>query len=158
MRKCVRYLECYTCHVHVYHRFNIICMMALSIFCSFSLGWLIGGPMIWVVALTLIYGFSAIAESPVYSSGLSEVVSPRYLCTAFGFRSLVGFSAGALVPTVFGAIMDWTNPLPAGGPGNFPPIWGWAFSMLGAVALLGPWAMFKLRSLPESLQMAGGKK
>jgi hypothetical protein len=33
--------------------------------------------MAWIIILGLIYGFSVIAESPVYSSGLSEVVSPN---------------------------------------------------------------------------------
>lgn len=134
----------------------IIAMMAISIVCSFSFGWLIGGQMSWVIILGLGYGFSVIAESPVYSSGLAEVVSPNYLGTALGLRSLVGFGAGALVPPIFGAVLDLTNP--AGGEMGYLPNWGWAFSMLGLVALFGPWTMFKLRSMPESLKMAGGKK
>jgi len=136
----------------------IIAMMAISIFCSFSFGWLIGGPMVWIVILGLCYGFSVIAESPVYSSGLTEVVSPNYLGTALGLRSLVGFGIGALVPTVFGAVLDFTNPAGTETKFGFLPTWGWAFSTLGVVALFGPWAMFKLRDLPESVKMAGGKK
>jgi MFS family permease len=134
----------------------IIAMMAISIICSFSFGWLIGGQMSWVVILGLCYGFSVIAESPVYSSGLAEVVSPNYLGTALGLRSLVGFGAAALVPPIFGAVLDLTNP--AGVEEGYLLTWGWAFSMLGVVALFGPWTMFKLRSMPESVKMAGGKK
>jgi len=136
----------------------IIAMMAVSILCSFSFGWMIGGPIGWILLVGLFYGFSVIAESPVYSSGLTEVVSPDYLGTALGVRSLIGFGIGALVPTVFGAVLDWTNAGGAEKELGYLPDWGWAFSMLGAVALIGPWAMFKLRSMPESVKMGGGKK
>ena len=136
----------------------IISMMAVSIACSFSFGWLIGGPMTWVMIVGLCYGFSVIAESPVFSSGLTEVVSPNYLGTALGLRSLIGFGAGAISPTVFGLILDLTNAGQTEKVFGYLPNWGWAFSMLGLVALIGPWTMFKLRSMPESLKMAGGKK
>ncbi len=136
----------------------IMLMMVISIFCSFSMGWLIGHSMGLILIIALIYGFAVIAESPVYSSGLTEVVSPSYLGTALGFRSLIGFGVGALVPTVFGFILDFTNPAQKESVSPYISNWGWAFSSLGLVALIGPWAMFKLRSLPESALMAGGKK
>jgi MFS family permease len=136
----------------------IIAMMAMSILCSFSFGWLIGSPIGWILFVGLCYGFSVIAESPVYSSGLTEVVSPDYLGTALGARSLIGFGIGTLVPTAFGAVLDWTNPAGAEKELGYLPDWGWAFSMLGMVALIGPWAMFKLRSMPESMKIGGGKK
>lgn len=136
----------------------IIAMMAISIVGSFSFGWMIGGSMTWIVIMGLCYGFSVIAESPVYSSGLTEVVSPNYLGTALGLRSLVGFGIGAIVPTIFGAVLDWTNPVGLQESLGYLPTWGWAFSMLGLLALFGPWTMFKLRSMPESIKMAGGKK
>jgi len=136
----------------------IIAMMTTSIACSFSFGWTIGSPMVWVIILGLGYGFSVIAESPVFSSGLTEVVSPNYLGTALGFRSLIGFGVASLVPTVFGLVLDLTNPEPGEKALGYLPNWGWAYSMLGLAALIGPWAMFKLRALPESKLMAGGKK
>jgi len=134
----------------------IIATMVVSITISFIFGWLIGGSMAWIIILGLIYGFSVIAESPVYSSGLSEVVSPNSLGTALGLRSLVGFSIGAIVPTAFGMVLDLTNP--TGTTGDYIRIWGFAFAALGLVALGGPFAMLKLRSMPESHHMAGGKK
>jgi len=136
----------------------IISMMAISIACSFSFGWLIGSPMSWVMILGLVYGFSVIAESPVFSSGLSEVVAPGFLGTALGLRSLIGLGIAALVPTLFGLVLDLTNPGPGENPLPYLPNWGWAFSLLGLGALIGPWAMLKLRTLPESGKMAGGKK
>jgi MFS family permease len=136
----------------------IIAMMAVSISCSFSFGWLIGGPMIGLMAVGLIYGFAVIAESPVYSSGLSELVSPNFLGTALALRSLIGFGVGAVAPTAFGLVLDLTNSGETQKALGYLPQWGWAFSMLGLAALIGPWAMWKLRSMPESMKMAGGKK
>lgn len=136
----------------------ILIIMGSSIACSFSIGWMIGGPLFWIGMVALCYGFFVIAESPVFSSALSEVVQPHTLGSALGMRALVGSSVGAVAPTVFGAILDWTNPSPAGTGLGAISHWGWAFSALGLGALIGPWAMIKLRSLPESVKMAGGKK
>ncbi|MBP1723985.1 MAG: major facilitator superfamily 1, partial [Deltaproteobacteria bacterium] len=136
----------------------IIAMMAISISCSFSFGWLIGTPILWVMIVGLAYGFAVIAESPVYSSGLSELVSPNVLGTALALRSLIGFGIGAVAPTAFGLVLDLTNSGEMQKLHGYLPNWGWAFSMLGLVALVGPWAMLKLRSMPESRMMAGGKK
>ena len=36
--------------------------------------------------------------------------------------------------------------------------WGWAWTALGAGAVLGPLATLRLRALRESAQMAGGKR
>ncbi|NWF56607.1 MAG: MFS transporter [Syntrophaceae bacterium] len=136
----------------------IIAMMAISISCSFSFGWLIGGPIMWVMIVGLAYGFAVIAESAVYSSGLSELVSPNYLGTALALRALIGFGIGAVAPTAFGLVLDLTNSAETQRALGFLPNWGWAFCMLGAVALVGPLAMWKLRSMPESRMMAGGKQ
>jgi MFS family permease len=136
----------------------IIAMMAISISCSFSFGWLIGSPILGVMIVGLAYGFAVIAESPVYSSGLSELVSPNFLGTALALRSLIGFGIGAVAPTAFGLVLDLTNSGETQRVLGYLPNWGWAFSMLGLVALIGPWAMVKLRSMPESRMMAGGKK
>ena len=134
----------------------IMVTMAMSISISFVFGWLIGGPLVWILILGLLYGFSVIAESPVFSSGLSEVVSPQSLGTALGLRSLVGFGIGAIAPTAFGVVLDLTNP--TGTIGDYVRTWGFAFAALGFVALGGPLAMWRLRSMPESHHMASGKK
>ncbi len=78
--------------------------------------------------------------------------------TALVLRSLIGFGVGAVAPTAFGLVLDITNPGEIQRTLGYLPNWGWAFSMLGLVALIGPWAMMKLRSMPESRMMAGGKK
>ncbi|MBI4639664.1 MAG: MFS transporter [Candidatus Tectomicrobia bacterium] len=137
-------------------RTAVIGMMGtISLLCSFTFGWLISSPLWLVMIIGLVYGFTAIADSPIYSTAITEVVNPRYLGAALALRSLLGFGAGAISPFVFGAVLDWTNPFSGSDPTHY---WGWAFTSLGIGAFFGPLMILWLRHLPESRQMAGGKR
>lgn len=132
----------------------IIGMMAVSTTCSFTFGWLLAAPVALVVLVGLIYGFSALGDSPVYSTGITEVVESSHLGSVLAVRSLLGFGAGAVAAVVFGAVLDLTGgrTSPTGG------IWGWAFAVLGIGGFLGICSMVWLRALPESRRLAGGKR
>ncbi|MFQ5898039.1 MAG: nitrate/nitrite transporter [Candidatus Methylomirabilia bacterium] len=132
----------------------IIGMMAVSTTCSLTFGWLLTAPLALVMLVGLVYGFSAIGDSPVYSTGITEVVKPSHLGSVLAVRSLLGFGAGAVAPLAFGAVLDFTSDraVSAGG------IWGWAFSVLGIGGFLGICSMLWLRALPESSRLAGGKR
>ncbi len=132
----------------------IIAMMAVSTACSFTFGWLVIAPLAVVVLVGLIYGFSAIGDSPVYSTGITEVVDSAHLGSVLAVRSLLGFGVGALAPLVFGAVLDLT----AGRADPRGEIWGWAFAVLGIGGFLGICSMLWLRALPESQRLAGGKR
>lgn len=56
----------------------IFAMASLSMVCSFAFGWLIGGPVWIVVVVGLVYGFTALGDSPIYSTSITEVVAPAY--------------------------------------------------------------------------------
>lgn len=131
----------------------IIGMMAVSTACSFTFGWLVAAPLTVVIVVGLVYGFSALGDSPVYSAAITEVVDPSRLGSVLAVRSLLGFGAGAVAPLVFGAVLDFT----ARGPDPASGIWGWAYSVLGIGGLLGVCSMLWLRTLPEGRQLAGGK-
>jgi MFS family permease len=105
---------------------------AISSLCSFIFGWTYGWPLIITVVLGALYAFSCLGDSPVLSAALSEAADPAYLGSAFGIRSLFGFSAGAAAPLAFGFILDWTNP---GTVSRLYVQWGWAFSSLGLMGL-----------------------
>jgi MFS family permease len=111
-------------------------------------------PLGLVVLVGLVYGFSALGDSPVYSAGITEVVEPSHLGSMLGVRSLLGFGAGAVSPLVFGAVLDFT----AGGPNPASGVWGWAYGVLGIGGFLGICTMLWLRALPEGRQLAGGKR
>jgi MFS family permease len=132
----------------------IIAMMATSTVCSFTFGWLLTAPLGLLLLVGLVYGFSALGDSPVYSAGITEVVEPAQLGSVLAVRSLLGFGAGAVAPLAFGAVLDVT----AGASDPTRGVWGLAFSVLGIGGVLGMCAMLWLRSLPEGRQLAGGKR
>lgn len=125
----------------------IMVLSGISAACSFVFGWSIGWPFIIVMAIGLIYAFSALGDSPVLSAALTEVVTPSYLGTAFGFRSLLGFGAGAISPLVFGVILDWTNPVRL--DGSYYTDWRWSFAVLGLAGICALFTAFKLRRIHE---------
>jgi len=123
----------------------IMVLAGISVLCSFTFGWSIEWPFWAVMALGLIYAFTTIGDSPVLSAALTEVVSPSYLGSAFGIRSMLGFGAGALSPVVFGAVLDWSNP-----GQHLYTHWGWAFVSLGIPGLGAVWAARRIHSTPVS--------
>lgn len=124
----------------------ILIMSCASIACSFAFGWLIGFAMWVVVLVAAIYSFTAIGDSAVFSTALTEVVPREYIGVALSIRSVLGFGAGAVSPWVFGLTLDLTAPIP-GAPSAFS--WGIAWCTLGAGALLGPLMTLRFRRLTE---------
>jgi MFS family permease len=113
---------------------------------------MVAAPLWVLVTVAAFYSFTAIGDSSVYSTVITEVVPPRLIGAAYSVRSVLGFGAGALAPWVFGLVLDATRAAEAS------PMWTWglAFVSLGAGALLGPLATWRLRQMPESTRMAGG--
>jgi len=120
----------------------ILVLSGISTLCSFVFGWTIAWPFSLVILVGLLYAFSSLGDSPVLSAALTEVVPTPYLGAAFGLRSLLGFGAGSISPLVFGAVLDWTNPL-SSGSGQYH-IWGWAFTVLGLAGFGAVWSAYRL--------------
>lgn len=118
----------------------LLALAGVSTVCSFTIGWLVGWPAAVVVAVGALYAFTALGDSPVLSTALTESVRPAYLGSALGLRSVLGFGAGAIAPLVFGAVLDATNP-----PGVAPHVWGWAYSVLGLGGLVATICAYGLR-------------
>lgn len=99
--------------------------------CSFSVAALAGGPAPLLLLLAALYGFSALGDSPVLSTAMTESVDAGSLGAALAVRSILGFGAGGVAPLVFGLALD-----AGGGPAG--PGWGWAvgFATLGAGGVL----------------------
>ena len=116
----------------------MLALAGTSMVCSFLFGWSIGWPLALVIGIGMIYAFSALGDSPIFSAALTEVVDTAYLGRALGLRSLVGFSAAAVSALAFGVVLDWTNPMIDGQ--RLFSTWGWAFSMLGLGGLGAVWA------------------
>lgn len=121
----------------------IMVLAGISTVCSLCFGWTIELPFLLILVIGAVYSFTSLGDSPVLSVGLTEVVTPSYLGSAFGLRSLLGFGAGAVSPVVFGAILDLTNPHGLGQ--EYYPIWGWAFVILGLPGFGAIWAAHSLK-------------
>jgi MFS family permease len=130
----------------------IALMMAVSTACSWTFGWMLEAPLALVAVVGCVYGFSALGDSPVYSTALTETVPPARLGSALAIRSLLGFGAGAISPWLFGLMLDRL------GGGGSRSAWGWAFSMLGVGGALGLVTALLLRQLPDALRLAGGRR
>ena len=125
-----------------------------SLVCSFSFGWMMGAPLLLLVAVAVFYNVTGVGDSSIHSTTLTELTDPRYLGVAYSLRSVLGFGAGAISPWVFGLVLDWAR------AGELPEhvIWGLAWSTLGIGGLLGPVAVWRLRRMPEAAKLAGGRR
>lgn len=135
---------------------TVAVVMVASAACSFAFGWLFGAPMPLILVMGLLYSFLVVAETPVLSAGLTELVSPANVGAAMGLQTLFGFLAAAASPAVFGVVMDYTNP--ASAPGGVSAVWGWAFGCLGLGGVVGAICMGLARRDPASQRMAGGRR
>jgi MFS family permease len=133
----------------------ILAMSCASLVCSFTFGWMLASPLWLLVIVAIVYNVTAIGDSSVYSTAVTELVPPRYLGAAYAIRSVLGFGAGAVSPWTFGLVLDWARGAPLQSEAW---AWGLAWSSLGAGALLGPLMTWRLRARPEAAQMAAGKR
>ncbi|MGH7754551.1 MAG: MFS transporter, partial [Gemmatimonadales bacterium] len=105
-----------------------------SIAMCLTVGWLLALPFALLALVVALHYVLALADSPVLSTALTEIVAPQRVGSALGVYAAIGWLAGAISPAVFGAVLDMT-----GGA------WGVAFSALGLGALLGPCVLLTLR-------------
>lgn len=133
---------------------TMLVLASISAACSLTLGWLIGLPLWLLVVICAFYSFTAVGDSSVFSTAITELVPPRHIGAAYSVRSVLGFGAGATAPWVFGLVLD------AAGAAQASPMvtWGLAWCSLGVIALMSPVATWRLRQMPESRRMANGKR
>ena len=79
-------------------------------------------PATVLLLFAALYGFTAIGDSAVLSTAMTESVPPEVLGRALAVRSILGIGVGALAPFAFGSVLDMFEL----GQG-----WGWAFIALG---------------------------
>ena len=100
----------------------------------------------WAIAvLVLVWGASVIADSAQFSTAMTELGEPAYRGTLLTFQTGLGFALTAVSIRLVPIVEDASG-------------WGWAFAILAIGPALGIAAMMRLRSLPESLNLAGGRR
>jgi MFS family permease len=129
-------------------------MGVASLACSLAFGWLVAAPLWVLVAMAMVFNLTAIGDSSVYSTALTELVPPRILGSAYAIRSVLGFGMGAVSPWAMGLVLDATRAANL----SDTMVWGLAWGALGLGALPGPVMAWRLRRMPESAAMAVGKR
>ena len=128
--------------------FLLVVLAGASTFCSFIFGWIIGLPISIIIIVGIIYSFTSLGDSPILSAALTETVNSAYMGAAFGLRSMLGFSAGAISPVILGLVLDLTNP--GVSDSGLYTNWGWAFSVLGIGGLAAWLASIYYRRLQKN--------
>jgi MFS family permease len=105
----------------------LITLALLGAACSFFIGWLNAAPTLLILAVSAIYGFAAVGDSPVLSTAMTESVPKDSLGSALALRSLWGFGAGGAAPFAFGLVRD--SAMASAG-------WGLSFTVLGIGGVL----------------------
>jgi MFS family permease len=123
-------------------------IFALSGSSAWLIGWTAGLPFGLVVGLSVVYGWAIAADSAIYSTGITEVSSPSNLGSTMALQASLGLIGGVVGPILFGGILDLAPEAHR---------WGFGFSSLGVLALVAIAGLQRLRYLPQSRLLAGGK-
>jgi MFS family permease len=121
-----------------------ILMLAVSASCAVFIGFLVGASPWLLLLVSLVWGFTAVADSAQFSTMVTELADQSYVGTALTLQLAAGFSV--TVVTI------WLIPLLEISVG-----WRWAFALLAPGPVLSLLAMLRLKSLPEAAHIAGGR-
>ncbi|OLO42488.1 MFS transporter [Alkalihalophilus pseudofirmus] len=117
--------------------------LVISIVCSIAIGWSIQLPIIVMLLLAMIYGFTIVADSPIYNVAITEVSDPDVIALALGVQSVLGFTVTIFSPIVFGYVLDNFN-------------WGMAFMIIGLVTIIAPVCMLLLGKIQHTTKLHQG--
>lgn len=121
-------------------------MMMTSGTCALLLGLAFNGPLWLFLVIAVIWGASVIGDSAQFSAMVTEVADKHLVGTALAMQMGIGF----LITIVSIQLL----PLVADAIGG----WRWAFLALIPGPIIGTIAVLRLRNLPESLQIAHGRR
>jgi MFS family permease len=108
--------------------------MLVSGACALAIGLFVEGPTWLLVALGLLWGFTVVADSALFSTLVTEFADQAYVGTALAFQLAIGFTL--TVATI------WLIPVLEDAVG-----WRWAFAFLAPGPALGVLAMTRLSRL-----------
>lgn len=115
-------------------------IFAVSGAASFAIGWLVGAPPAFAIALGFIYGFATAADSAIYTTAATEFAPPSLIGSTQAAQNLTGFSVGAVAPVAAGGILDAFA-------GTGTDGWGIVFAFNGLLAVGGVSALLVLRRM-----------
>ena len=118
-------------------------IFALSGACSWAIGWTGGLPWGLIVGLGVVYGWATASDSAVYTTAVTESAKPEHLGSTLAVHAFVGFMAGAVGPSAFGAILD-------GAPEAHR--FGFGFSAVGVLSVVALAALLRLGASQKVLR------
>jgi MFS family permease len=116
--------------------------MAISGTCCLVIGLLYGGNPILLLWVATIWGATVVADSAQFSSCVTELGDPQYIGTALTIQMCIGFLLTTISIELIPRVGDWR----------------YAFMILAPGPFLGVLAMLRLRSLPEAIKIAHGRR
>ncbi|MCI0551810.1 MAG: MFS transporter [Anaerolineae bacterium] len=122
-----------------------IAAMVVSGICALIIGFLDGGDPVLLVLVSLVWGFSVVADSAQFSAAISELCRAEFTGTALTLQTSLGILPTLITIRLIPTLESWIG-------------WRRAFSFLTIGPAIGVWAMYILRHLPESKNFAGGKR
>ena len=119
--------------------------MAASGTCALAVGFLFGAQPVVLVGLCLIWGVTIVADSAQFSASVTELSPPELIGTMLTVQTCAGFTLTLvtihLLPFVVAAVS-----------------WRYAFAPLAIGPFFGVWAMARLRTRPEAIRLANGRR
>ena len=119
--------------------------MAVSGGCALLIGLFFDAQPALLVAVVLVWGLTVAADSAQFSASVAELSTPETVGTMLTLQTSVGF----MLTLVTINLVPWAADLFG---------WRWAFAPLALGPAFGVWAMLRLRAMPESVRIAGGRR
>ncbi|MEQ9345114.1 MAG: MFS transporter [Thalassospira sp.] len=122
-----------------------IAAMVVSGTCALIAGAFGDAPIMLLIVICVVWGISVVADSAQFSSCVIELADPHQVGTALTLQNAIGFLIALVSIHLVPVIADYAG-------------WWGAFAMLAVGPLFGTIAMVRLRLMPESIQLSGGKR
>ena len=119
--------------------------MGISGSCALLAGLLFQAPPWLMIPLLLLWGLSIIADSAQFSAAITELSPPQWTGTLLTLQTALGFALTAIMVQLLPLWIDQAG-------------WSWAFAPLAIGPFIGVWAMARLRTRPDALKLASGRR
>jgi MFS family permease len=119
--------------------------MGASGACCLLIGFCYESSPALLFAVAIIWGATVVADSAQFSACVTELGDPQYMGTALTLQTCLGFLLTTVSIHLTPALVERVG-------------WRYAFIALAPGPLFGVLAMLRLRSLPEALKIAQGKR
>ncbi len=102
-------------------------------------------PVIFL-AIALFWGLTIVSDSAQFSAAVSELTDQKFVGSTLAFQMSVGFTISIFTVWLIPQIVEYFGS------------WRWSFLVLVPGPIFGVWSMLRLRQMPESLALAGGRR